>query len=114
MNELRINNASAPFVAMCVSFASGALLMVASTPKPLAKEECATYSVDKKIVTSYVLRPPECVPVVEPAKAETVACQKEPPVVAPPDASTELKAGEEVVVSKPRRHRHHRRRYYWR
>lgn len=91
-----------------LSFVLGCFVISLTVPIPKAKDSCETYTVSRKAVTSFVLKPPRVGPLV---------C---PPVEACPSQvkeTTENVSKEEISKendTKPvHRYRRHRVRAYW-
>lgn len=99
---------------MIVGFISGAAGVLIAMPDIQTKEDCQLFSVHKKAVTAYVLKPP----VLEQAKCEAfcptpLVKQPEPQVTPEPENVSQAETTKDDD-SKQRRHRRHRYRRYWR
>lgn len=87
------------YVAVGVFIGAAVVFYDTDTPR---NDTCETYKVNRKIVTSYALKPP-------PAEVRYEACPQTTVKAEPVSETIETKAEEP-----PRRHkRHHRVRRYW-
>ena len=91
---------------MLSGVALGALWTFVTMPTQMMSQDCQLYRVNRKVVTSYVLKPFISEPTIIHEKCAPVAavtCPAEP-------AREEIKSERE---EKPRKHRHYRHRRYW-
>lgn len=91
-----------------LSFVLGCFMISLTVPIPKVKNSCETYTISRKEVTSFVLKPPHVEPLICPPVATCPA-----QVTETPENVTKEEISKETDTKPTRRYRHRRVRAYW-